>query len=162
MRSTVMVVGLVLCGGCGPAAQQPQGDAAVANRPPRILSGTPKLRSTWYASTSCLPLNSHISLTVEDADGDPLRSLWFIDQSAASAPFLGSTRAGGPTTQAVEAPAALAFRSALANLPGGVHLLTAYVADSEFNEVVDGSVTVTRQDGFVDSFTWVLDVEPCP
>ena len=53
------------------------------------------------------------------------------------------------------------LRQALSNLPPGVHLLTAWVGDADFNEPVGGEVTVTGAGG-TDSFTWVLDVELCP
>jgi hypothetical protein len=159
----VMVVGSVVLVACGAVPQQHLDAGVETNRPPRITSSTPfDVRSTWYASTFCTSLNPQFTVSVQDPDGDSLRSLWFIDKSASSAPFMGSPRPAGQEVQRIEAPAALSFNSALANLPTGVHLLTVYVADSDFNEVVDQSVTVSRADGFFDSFTWVLDAEPCP
>ena len=158
-----MVVGSVVLAACGAVPQQHLDAGVETNRPPRITSTTPfDVRLTWYASTLCTSLNPQFTLSVADPDADSLRSLWFIDKSATSAPFMGSPKAPGPVVQRIEAPAAMSFQSALANLPTGVHLLTVYVADSDFNEVVDQSVTVARADGFTDSFTWVLDVEPCP
>ena len=103
-------------------------------------------------------------------------SLWFIDKSndGSSLPFQPNNVATGTQRRSVSAPNALGFKSAMANLSAGTHLLTVYVADSAFQEVVDGQVNVSRPDrllpdgtlvpdkGSIDSFTWVLDVEPCP
>lgn len=161
MRRTVMAVGLVLVG----CAAAPAVDAGVpVNHPPRVLSNMPSQRTTYYASTACPSLNAQFRLTVEDLDSDGIRSMWIIDPETRSAPFFPSVQLGADTQRVIEAPASLNFKSALANLPTGVHQLTAYAADSDFNEVIDGTVTVARADDphSFDSFTWLLDVEPCP
>ena len=152
----VMALGFAGCG-----APQPQLDAGVENHPPRIVQTTPSLRTTWYGTNLCPSLNANFALTVEDLDADVLHSLWFIDPTPESAPWATSPVAGDAQERVVTAPSALSFRNALSNLPPGVPLLTAWVGDSDFNEPVGGAVTVTGAGG-TDSFTWVLDVEPCP
>lgn len=113
---------------------------------------------------ACAQLNAPLSVTVEDEDGDSLRSLWLIDQSSSQQPFSPTPTPGGERVQRVNAPASLPFKAELANLSAGVHLLTVHVADANFNEVVNGVVTVGNEDGrgSIDSFTFVFDVEPCP
>lgn len=158
MGRVAMVMTLVFAG-CG-APQAPL-DAGAENHPPRILETTPALRSTWYATNACPSLNAALRLTVEDLDGDVLHSLWFIDPTPTSPSWASSPIAGGAVKRTVTAPSASSFRAALANLPLGVHLVTAWVADADFLEPVDGQVSVTGT-GATDSYTWVIDVEPCP
>ncbi|MDP1822123.1 MAG: hypothetical protein Q8L48_02745 [Archangium sp.] len=160
MQRTV-VVALVMAG----CAAAPATDAGVpVNHPPRVLSNQPAQRATFYTTTACPSLNPQFRLTVEDLDADPLRSMWIIDPETRSAPFFPSVQGGADTQRVIDAPASLAFKNALANLPAGVHQLSAYVGDADFNEVVDGTVTVVRTEDprSFDSFTWLLDVEPCP
>ena len=134
MQRTVLVA-LVMAG----CAAAPPADAGVtANRPPRVLSNQPAQRATFYATTACPSLNPQFRLTVEDLDSDRLRSMWIIDPETRSAPFFPSVQDGAGTQEVIDAPASLNFKSSLANLPVGVHLLSAYVADSDFNEVVAG------------------------
>lgn len=146
------------------------------NSPLKIVSQEPQEpRTTFYNSTACLGLNPTFKLIAEDEDlADPVFSMWFVDKSNASQPFQPSRIEGGMQRRSVTAPSSLGFKSALANLGAGTHLLTAYVADSNFLEPIDGQVTVFRPDrvlpdgtkvpdkGSIDNFTWVLDVEPCP
>ena len=159
----LMLIGLVLFGACGAPSQQV--DAGVTNRPPRILSNAPALRSNWYVSTRCPSLNPRFTLSVEDQDGDRLRSLWFIDDPRRSPAFSPSPTGGGASAQEVAPPGYVGFTSAMANLSTGVHVLSVYVADSDFLEPypsIDGGTGIGRADGFVDSFSWVLDAKPCP
>ena len=179
------MAGLLLCAltVCTPllGCLIPQDDQVIAalppkrNSPPRIVGQAPPTpRTTYYSSSGCP--NKTFSLTVEDEDtGDTLRSLWFIDVSPSALPYAPTkTPPNGSKQRAVGAPTSLSFTNALSNLASGTHLLTAYVADSEFDEVSNGVINVTRppvvlptgetvtDDGYIDSFTWVLDVEPCP
>lgn len=109
-------------------------------------------------------MNEPLRVVVADEDQDSIRSLWLIDQDTGSRPFATSPTAGDAQLQLVNAPASLLFRTELANLSTGVHLLSVYVADAEFNEVVGGIITAgpAEAPGFVDSFTFVLDASPCP
>ena len=160
----------------------PQDDQVIPALPPKrnsalkIVSQEPQEpRTTFYNSTSCLGLNPVFVLIAEDEDvADIVYSMWFVDKSNASQPFRPNLiPGGGSQRRSVTAPSS-GFKSALANLGAGTHLLTVYVADSAFQEVVDGQVSVSRPDkvlpdggvvadkGSIDNFTWVLDVEPCP
>ena len=160
----------------------PQDEQVIDELPPRrnsplkIVSQEPQEpRTTFYNSTSCLGLNPVFVLIAEDEDvADIVYSMWFVDKSNASQPFRPNLiPGGGSQRRSVTAPSS-GFKSALANLGAGTHLLTVYVADSAFQEVVDGQVSVSRPDkvlpdggvvadkGSIDNFTWVLDVEPCP
>lgn len=147
------------------------------NSPLRIVDQKPVTqRTTFYASTACSSQNEPFELKVNDDDlSDTIHSLWFIDQGPNTVPFQTTPRAPtGSSIRSISAPSALTFTNALSNLTTGIHLLTVYVADSNFDEVVDGVITVTRPDvtlptgemvtdrGYVDSYTWVLDVERCP
>ena len=131
-------------------------------------------RTTFFNSTACPGHNPTFKLTVEDDDvADVVSSLWFIDKTNDSLPIQPSPVPGGVNAvRTVTAPNALGFR--LANLAAKTtHLLTVYVADSAFQEVVAGQVSVSRPDrlmpdgslvadkGSIDSFSWVLDVEAC-
>jgi hypothetical protein len=146
------------------------------NSPLKIVSQEPQdPRTSYFNSTTCAG-NPVFKLTVEDEDvADVVSSLWFIDKAndGSSLPIPTSPVQGGVSrARTVAAPNALGFR--LANLAAKTtHVLTVYVADSAFQEVVAGQVTVSRPDrllpdntlvpdkGSIDSFTWVLDVEAC-
>jgi hypothetical protein len=146
------------------------------NSPLQIKAQVPKEpRTTFYNSTMCQSLNPAFTLTVEDEDTvDVVSSIWFIGETTTQ-PFIPSTVPGGSKIRSVTAPSSLGFRSALANLPAdSTHILTVFVADTVFKEVLGGNVEVdlreerlvdgvpVRDVGYKDSFTWVLDVEPCP
>ena len=147
------------------------------NSPLRIVSqNPPEQRTTYYASTSCSDLNKGFELRVVDDDtGDTIQTRWFIDQGPNTVPFQTTPQPPtGSTTRVVAAPRGLTFTNALSNLSIGIHLLSVYVADSNFDEVINGEITVTRPAvqlpsgqmitdfGYIDSFTWILDVERCP
>jgi hypothetical protein len=138
----------------------------------------PQQRIAYYSSTQCN--NPVFSIGVKDEDlSDTMRSLWFIDKGVGNTVVTYSpTPVGASTTSSgrqITAPTA-SFTNALANLTPGTHLVTVYVTDSEFEEVATpmAPVRVRRAqvvlpDGqtapdtaYVVSFTWVLDVEPCP
>lgn len=147
-----------------------------ANRPIKIVSQEPVQRLKFANSTTCASQNPAFRLTAEDADvADVVYSMWFIDQGPDAQKYEPNIILGGTSPRReVTAPNLSAFRSALANLNPGTHLLTAYVADWPFLEPVDGKVGLVSRDetladggvlkdkGSFDSFTWVLDVEPCP
>ena len=112
---------------------------------------------------------------MEDADTtDIINSLWFIG-STTTQPFPTSPVSTGSERRAITAPSSLGFRTVLANLPAGMtQVLTVYVADTAFQEVVDGQVTLAPRPAHVfpdkstatdvgsfDTFTWTLLVEPC-
>lgn len=156
--------------GCGAPVPPPP---PAPNSPPRIVNSTPgAVRLTFFNSTACPELNPPFSLVVEERDlRDVLFSHWFINGTNTE-PFIPMTSgpAGSPM-RTLNAPVQTAFKMALANLAVGTHVLTVYVADSEFNAVVDGQVSLIPRpaladggtdSGDLDSFTWVLDVEPCP
>ena len=118
---------------------------------------------------------TEFSVKVFDEDvTDTINSLWFIDKGPNTVPFTTTPRIPmNTTTRTVSAPTALTFTNALSNLSLGKHLLTVYVADGFFNEVVSGEVTVQDRmvmwDGgvltdksYIDSFTWSVEVVRCP
>ncbi|MDP1828339.1 MAG: hypothetical protein Q8L48_34035 [Archangium sp.] len=145
------------------------------NSPLQIRAQTPELRTTFYNSTMCQSLNKAFTLTVEDEDTvDVVSSIWFIGETTTQ-PFIPTSVPGGSKIRSVTAPSSLGFRSALANLTSGsTQTLTVFVADTLFQEVLGGNVEVQQREerlvdgvllrdvGYKDSFTWVLDVEPCP
>lgn len=138
----------------------------------------PQQRIAYYSSTQCN--NPVFSIGVKDDDlSDTMRSLWFIDKETSRTVVTYSPSVVNPTTTSpgrqITAPT-VSFTNALANLTPGTHLVTVYVTDSEFEEVADPKdpvrvrrAQVVLADGqtapdtaYVVSFTWVLDVEPCP
>lgn len=147
-----------------------------ANSPIKVVSQEPAQRLKFANSTTCASQNPAFRVFAEDADvADVVYSMWFIDQGPDAQNYQPNIIPGGSSPRReVTAPNLSAFRSALANLNPGTHLLTAYVADWPFLEPIDGKVgTVSRDEtladggvlkdsGSFDSFTWVLDVEPCP
>ncbi|MFZ5439888.1 MAG: hypothetical protein ACOZQL_07750 [Myxococcota bacterium] len=151
----------VLCG-CGGPGPRPSLDASVPNRPPRIVSNAPALRSAWLSGACAATQNQPPRLAVSDPDGDRLRAVWFVDDDFAAPAFATPVDCPADQVCTVASPAAPPFTTRLANLSSGVHLVTAVVADSEFQALVGDPVTVTREDGFTDAFTWVLDVSACP
>ncbi|MBL8915728.1 MAG: hypothetical protein JNM17_33825 [Archangium sp.] len=175
MRPVVAI--LVTLIGCAPPLEvKPQ-----PNRPLRIVSRSPEGPSTrFFTQASCAPAGQTFSLGVVDDDtNDTISSLWFVDQAPTSVPFTTTPRPpGASTTRTVNAPAAPSFMTTLNDLTLGTHLLTVYVADTPFNEVVNGNVTVgprmvgtraadggvgaVQEPGYIDEFTWVLNVERCP
>ncbi len=161
----------------------PQDEQLIPELPPRrngpikIVQTEPKdPRTTYFNSTACLSLEPTFKLTVEDEDlADTVFSLWFIGNTSTQ-PFRPTQVPGGSKTRSVTAPSSLGFKSALANLPSGTAVLTVYVADTDFQEVIGGQVSLVARDpklvppddtpvvdpGTMDSFSWVLDVEACP
>ena len=134
----------------------------------------PTVRTTWYNSTGCPERAPALKLTVEDEDlADVVSSLWFIGDTNTQ-PYAPTPLPGGSKTRNVFPPSSLGFKSALANLTAGsAAVLTVYVADTSFQEVLGGQVSLVPRDtklpdggsldvGTKDSFTWVLDVEACP
>ncbi len=152
----------------------------VKNRPPRIVDATPKDQPLDFVSGTIpgsggQPCDgTKFKVTVDDPDlGDKIFSIWFIDKTTDSLPFRPNPIvANGQSTRTVEQPSASAFRTSLSSLATGTHLVTVYVADNDFAEIIDGAVTaqgtpVTLPDGsevqdpgYVDSYTWVLRVGP--
>ena len=180
------MAGMLLCVmGCTPllGCLFPQDDQQVIgelppkrNSPLQIKSTDPQdPRTTFYNTTLCLERNPTFKLIVEDEDVlDVVSSLWFIGKTTTQ-PFTPSPLGGSTQRRSVSAPSSLGFKSALANLAAGTKLLTVYVADTAFQETVDGQIalvdrpprtlpdgTVAIDKGSYDSFTWTLDVEPCP
>jgi hypothetical protein len=179
------MAGLLLCVmGCTPlmGCLFPQDDQQVIgdlpprrNSPLKIVSQDPQdPRTTFYNTTACPSANPSFKLIVEDEDlGDVVNSLWFIGKTTTQ-PFQPSPVSGGAQRRSVAAPSSLGFKSALANLPAGTQVLTVYVADTAFQETVDGQIALVAREpktlpdgstavdkGSYDSFTWTLDVEPC-
>lgn len=177
-----VMAGLLLSSGC----LIPQDDQVLDDLPPRrntplrIVNRDPEgPQTTYYTQTSCAPPQG-FSLAVSDDDTvDFIYSLWFIDQDPNTVPFTTTPKPpGSSATREIKAPSASTFTNALANLTLGTHLLTVYVADTAFNEVdnqlvtagprqvelktADGGTVVVPDPGYVDSFTWVLQVERCP
>ena len=138
-------------GGCGAgrmwSSSASRCGVAVVNRPPRIIETSPQLRSTYHSGGDCSGLNTAFSVLIEDVDDDSIRSLWLIDQGVSSRLFM-TTEEGGLPLPRIRQPNSLRLLADPGNLTAGLHLLTVYVADTEFNEFVDGP------------FTFVLDVEP--
>ena len=146
------------------------------NTPPRIIGQTPlDPRLTFYRSLDCLEFNPQFTLTVDEMDAtDSLSSLWFVDESSTAQPFLPPILPPSSLTQrSVSQPLSLNFKNALANLPIGLHALTAYVADGVFDEVVDQRINATRFESLADggseavqasivTVNWALDVAQCP
>lgn len=147
------------------------------NTPPRIVATSPGINAKFFTTASCAAMNKPFSVTVADDDDDNLRSMWFIDYEppmAAVTPFIPNAvpPTPGAPARVVSEPTAQNFKSAMANLTAGTHLLSVYVADREFQEFNGLVLTVDRQlkvgdasvtdFGYVDSFTWVVKVEPCP
>ena len=159
----------------------PQDEQLIGELPPKRngpiaikRTDPPTVRTTWYNSTSCPSLEPSFKLTVEDEDlGDVMSSLWFIGDTNTQ-PYAPTPLPGGSNPRNVFPPSSLGFKSALANLiAGSAAVLTVYVADTSFQEVVGGQVALVPRDtklpdggsldfGKMDSFTWVLDVEACP
>ncbi len=143
------------------------------NSPLRIVSQFPEgPATTFYSSSTCRDRNKGFNLTIVDEDvGDTIRSRWFIDKSINTVPYEPSARPPGAAQRIVEAPISASFANELSNLASGTtHLLTVYVTDSSFEEVINGLIAVSRTpevlpDGgtitdraFLDSFTWVLTI----
>ncbi len=148
------------------------------NAPLRIETQVPKEpRTTFRNTTACPASNPTFTLTVSDEDvGDVVYSRWFIGGTNGQEFRPTFIPGGNSTSRIVNAPSSLGFKSALANKPTGTEILTVYVSDTDFQEVVGGVIAlaarpgpqVTLPDGTIvvdqgtyDSFTWTLDVEPC-
>ena len=167
--------------GCIPLAGClfPQDEQVIGELPPKrngplkIVSQVPQdPRTTFFNSTTCP--NQVFMLTIEDEDlADVVNSLWFIGKTT-SQPFPTSPLSGGSKVRSVASPNSLGFKSTLANLPTGTEVLTVYVADTAFQEVVDGQVALVAREpkllpdgssgldrGSFDVFTWTLDVKAC-
>ncbi len=143
------------------------------NSPPKIVGESPQLRSTFYRAVGCRS-NPNFRVTVEDEDAnDTLRSLWFVDfttpdtsryflADAVSAESDGGRRTAKP--REIVAPASVT--SYLLGTTFGTHLLTVFVADSQFAGLDTGTIGLEplgNDRGYQDSYTWVLSVEPvCP
>lgn len=178
-----VMAGLLLSSGC----LIPQDDQVIEDLPPRrntplrIVTRSPEgPQTTYYTQASCAPPGQSFALVVSDDDTvDFVYSMWFIDQDPNTVPFTTTPKASSNSpTREIKAPAASTFTNALANLTLGTHLLTVYVADTQFNEVenqlvtagprqvpltlADGGTVTVADPGYVDSFTWVLQVERCP
>ncbi len=160
----------------------PQDDELVPELPPKrngpikiVTTDPTDPRTTYFNTTQCLSLEPSFKLRVEDEDlTDTVYSFWFIGNTNTQ-PFQPTPVAGGSKTRAISPPSSLGFKSALANLPAGTAVLTVYVADTSFQEVVGGQVSTVARDpkvladgglsaadvGTIDSFTWVLDVQAC-
>lgn len=152
----------------------------VKNRPPRIVDVLPKEQPLDFISGTVpnsggLPCDTaSFSLVVDDPDlGDTIRSIWFIDKTKDSLFYRPNpVQPGTDTRRNVTQPSAAAFRSALSSLPTGTHLVTVYVVDTDFAEIVDNSVNAqtrpvvmpdgseVQDNGYVDQYTWVLNVGP--
>jgi hypothetical protein len=168
---------------CGPlfGCLLPQDDQVIESLPKKknspvfLRSVTPELRSKFYSSNQCA--NEPFKVRVSDDDlTDTMRSLWFVDKANNPTPYSPSPLLPpGTAGREITAPTSLSFTNVLANLTSGTHLLSVYVADSEFREVTAaGDVTAERapvllangdtatDTAYVIQFTWVLDVEPCP
>ena len=140
------------------------------NAPVKILSVNPPGPSLqFFNGTSCL--NESFTLRVDDEDiSDTMRSRWFLGEQSFEGRLVTTTGSRG---RDVPAPTDSAFRAQLSNLVAGkTELLTVFVADTEVR-VVDGKVVIEPRmrvlpdgtsvldDGYSDSFTWVLNVEAC-
>lgn len=149
----------------------PKRNSALAIRGP-----TPKgPRVSVYNSTTCPGIQPEFSLTVDDEDlADVMSSLWFIGGTTTQ-PFQPTPVPGGTQRRTVTAPSSLGFKSALLNLPSGTEILTVYVGDTTWREVVGGDPDMVDREpkllpdgssisdkGTSDTFTWTLDVGPCP
>ncbi|MFT3708294.1 MAG: hypothetical protein QM817_11630 [Archangium sp.] len=177
-----VMAGLLLSSGC----LIPQDDQVLDELPPRrntplrIVNREPEgPQTTFYTQMSCAPPQAFTVAVSDDDTVDPIYSLWFIDQDPNTVPFTTTPKPpSSSTVREIKAPSASTFTNALANLSLGTHLLTVYVADTAFNEVdnqlvtagprqvsipaSDGGTVVVPDPGYVDSFTWVLQVERCP
>lgn len=134
-------------------------------------------RFVFKNTTLCPSQNRAFALTVTDEDvGDPVFSRWFIGGINTQAFGPSQLPGGSSVTRNVTAPSFLGFKSALANLATGTETLTVYVADTDFQEVIGGTIALVARPGpqlqladggievdkgSYDSFTWTLDVEPC-
>lgn len=130
-------------------------------------------RVSVYNSTACT--QPEFRLTVIDEDlADQMSSLWFIG-GVTNQPFPTTPLPGGTLSREVTAPTSLGFRSALLNLETGTEILTVYVGDTAWQEWVGGEPQpIPREEkllpdgssvadvGSLDTFTWTLDVGPCP
>ena len=142
------------------------------NAPLKIVDQDPREpRRVYRNSTACPSQNPTFKLIVDDEDiADTVRSRWFVGTQS----FEGrNVTATGSRGREVAAPTESGFRAVLANLTAGrTELLTVYVADTEVR-LIEGQITVeprervlpdgtvVEDEGSLDSFTWVLDVEPC-
>ncbi len=179
------MAGLLLCAvSCAPllGCIIPQDEQLIPELPPKrngpikIVNQEPaEPRTRYFNSTQCPSDEPTFKLFVDDEDlTDSVFSLWFVGNTSTQ-PFNPTKVAGGSRTRPVPAPSSLGFKSALANLPSGTAVLTVYVADTDFKEVIGGQVSLADREpttlpdgntvtdlGTMDSFTWVLDVEACP
>lgn len=151
-------IGFLAVAGCGGQRGTVTLDASVPNQPPRVVQTSPGLRGRFFTGAACRDLNPTFVVTVSEPEGDALRSQWFIDETTGPFVTTPNFEAGEPRT--LTAPAAEAFWATLGNLTSGTHVVTVWVTDAEDLEVIDGQA-VTDGGGF-DSFSWVLDVAPCP
>lgn len=147
------------------------------NGPIQIRAQIPaQPRITFRNTTLCPTQNLPFSLTVADEDvGDVVHSIWFIGGASDQRLFEPTPiQSGSSTSRTVTAPGSLGFKSALANLVIGTEILTVYVADTDFEEVVGGTVALVPRPttrlpdgteaidkGSMDTFTWTLDVKAC-
>lgn len=192
------MAGLLLClVACAPLSGclLPQDEQVIPDLPPRrdtaprIVGSTPPSRWISFATSAACRTNEDFKLIVEDEDtGDTLRSMWFIDfkdvtSTTLPTPYTANAvrPLNGALQREVKAPTSTSFTSALSSLAAGTHLLTAYVADREFDEfsgtvvlvnseiaLADGGVLRDRDGGVVldvghfDTITWTLQVASCP
>ncbi len=162
----------------------PQDEEVIPSLPPkrngilRIVRQLPAEPRTTFRNTSLCPSQNPVfALTITDEDvGDPVYSRWFIGGTNGQ-PFSPTPVPGGSSANRnVTPPSSLGFKSALANLATGTETLTVFVADTDFQEVIDGKIALVPRagpqvqladggilldEGSTDSFTWTLDVEPC-
>jgi len=149
-----------------------------ANRPIRIEDWSPADQRVEFKNNNvvaCTSQNQTFSLTVADDDtADIVYSRWFIDKNDQSVAYSPSDIPGGSRQRTVTAPSSANFRTALADLDPGTHLITVYVSDTAFLEY-DGVINTQSRDtpapdggvlyrdrSYVDNYTWVLDVKACP
>lgn len=176
------MAGLLLIALCGlplTGCLIPQDDQVFPVLPPRrnspasIVQQTPEEGRTTFRNGAGCPGNPEFAVLVEDEDiSDAMRVRWFVGDLVFQPPNVSSV---DRVLREIRAPTAGGFTTALANLTAGrTELLTVYVADTEIvvseGKVsldarpafprVDGGMASDR--GYLDSHTWVLDVEPCP
>lgn len=142
------------------------------NRPPRIVRNLPVEERVSYPTGSGNCIRQAFALTVEDLDtGDQIRSQWVIDRSTSSPAYSGGViNSNGTALRQVPAPMSSAFLSAMSNLTPGLHFLTAFVVDTDFDPETGEATPISRtlpdgtmveDSGYVDQHFWVLEVAPC-
>ena len=145
------------------------------NTAPDIVSILPQQRFTVTLGVlaTCKPMPK-ISLTVHEPDiNDVTRVRWYVDPTVDANPVASSpANYGGSTERVFEAPAAVTNKLNSFAMDGKIHLVQAYITDSDFSDsypptasraplTLPDSGVVNDYAAIID-YTWFVKTDPCP